>query len=226
MRLVDYSTEGLSARTTGRDRVCARDLLADAPAAFLSGVGTLVVALILGAVYGLRIGVVVGLLGVACVALVLFWRGAAQRNWIVAVTPTAVMIQIFRKIGFRASTAGADNIIELKPNEIAEVSPGLVDIVWSSLRRQRIRYLFVELRVDNPEGHAIISSLADFSGYSCAVPRQRVAIVHDRRILIEWSYRRPAAKDFLKNAQMICPLLRVVETKILSVDFTDLIMMP
>jgi hypothetical protein len=212
MRLLSSRSREVRHQLTSTNSVCARDLLADFPIA------------VIGSACGFALFPVVSIfIRLSAAALVvagalIVWNGYCawrtyftKRNWVVALTPEALSVRIFRHLGPREVIPDPD-VLQLLLPEVNSLSIQDIEIIWSSIRRTRIRCLLIEPKMRIP------AELESFREYGCGVPKHQLATLQAGSLLLKWSYWYPALEEFLERASERYLSLSVGETQRVSFD--------
>jgi hypothetical protein len=224
MKLVDSNSRETGIQLNSEDCIYARDLVAEFPYAVIGSTFIYVLSLAMSAVATPRAAEAVG--GTAFVLWngFLVWRTCfTTRDWTVAITKRTVLARIFRYLGRPGTFAGEPDVLELKFSDVKTLSIRVIDIIWSSIRRDAIRYLCIEPAAD-ASGARLIAELKSFRDYQCGTPKHRLTSCQDGHLLIEWTFRRPPLDNFLQTVSATHPLVFIGTVQRESIDLRGFIL--
>src|SRR5260370_62529 len=109
MQLLSARSGAVSSQLISIDCVCARDLLADFPIAVIGSAGVIALLPVASIFFRLSVAVLV------VAGALIVWNGYCawrtyftKRNWVVALTPEALSVRVFRQLGVRQAISDPD----------------------------------------------------------------------------------------------------------------------
>lgn len=227
MRLLHSQSEEVTRLLTAPERLYVRDLLADFPVAVAGSMAIVVLALIASTFA--KLAVVAAFAGVALLVWIGFfvWKNCLDHlNWIVAVTPQDVLIRIYRRIGPLVGDDTEADVLGLASCDVTALSPGQIDIMWSSIRHTRIKCAFIEPSIATDTAETVFAKVQDFHGYGCGVSKHRTALARDNYFIIDWTGRRPRLEAFIRAVSANFPNVRIGNAKSVVLDLRDFVIQP
>ena len=230
MQLRDCLREDRIQKQEGREGIFACEVFAEVSVA-LAGIGVItILTLILGTLSGgASAAAAGGSFLVLWIAIFVYRAYLTNRRWIVAVTAEGVLLRLFRSVSVSRTGEHGHNqrsVLKLRCDEVESIAAGEVKIIWSSIRHQLVKYLFIMPTDAVLQDGELEAALASFHGYRCLDDVQRLAMFRERSVLVRWAGCRPVLAAFLQNVSSSGAKIVVSPQRVITVDLRNLVVMP